>query len=771
MKNAASLASTSRTVPDFLSDALNACRSSLINCSQPLGTADGGNLLQQQRRALAQAVAGLPREQAETGVLQPVLGLLRNLMTGGAYDGAVSSEDLVRAKELCGKTPARLIAAMLLAPAWQLPSAPALDDVPTWLWGDYAAWLFYTPAEGMQPHADFSAHWLKRLQSLAGWIQRNPGSAAVKVAFEAYSRARPCPDHFCTQNDWRKQAELHGQIFTRFHAKDRSVYEPTAVSRDGRRLRIGFIARHFGPGTDLYTTFPYLEHLDPRSFEVFLLALEESDTPEAKSVARMAKLSQVLPTDWAERLELIRSGQFDIVVFSGEPGHTNDEVSRLALHRLAALQVVNYRTGLTTGLPEIDLYVSGAQPATEAASQGFTERLGLTRGPACSFSLFRPDVELAPSLSRAQIGIPEDVTALTAVVPPAGVSRTTTTAWAKVLAGSPGSSLFIAMVPDGRANGVDDFCAQMDAALARQGVDPMRVTLLPCQGDATPTVRGLFASADLYLDATGAGTAIWLAEALQAGLPSVALRCPRNPDLDAAAEMLVTMDSAEWMASDQNHYVDLAIALARNAGQRAEVRSRLQAARVVEPVFLDTLAASDAMGALLLTAYDELVSLGREQFRLQREPLRCFGVESVIESVETGLAALARGDVDSAAFESALALRTEPANGQVRHLHGLVLHAQGNFSRAVDYLVAAVQDPSADAARWFSLAKALRANRQIPESIQALETCIRLDPKQVEALLFMLDLAEGAGATNIARDVLQCLQEVAPDDARVLAMS
>jgi tetratricopeptide (TPR) repeat protein len=107
----------------------------------------------------------------------------------------------------------------------------------------------------------------------------------------------------------------------------------------------------------------------------------------------------------------------------------------------------------------------------------------------------------------------------------------------------------------------------------------------------------------------------------------------------------------------------------------------------------------------------------------------------------------------------------------VRHLHGLVLHAQGEHSRAVDYLVAAVQDSRADADMWFALAKALRANRQIPQAIQALETCIRLAPRQIEPLLVLLDLAEGAGATDIARDVLQCLQEVAPDDARVLAMS
>ncbi len=52
-----------------------------------------------------------------------------------------------------------------------------------------------------------------------------------------------------------------------------------------------------------------------------------------------------------------------------------------------------------------------------------------------------------------------------------------------------------------------------------------------------------------------------------------------------------------------------------------------------------------------------------------------------------------------------------------------------------------------------------------------METCIRLDHRYVEALLTILELAEQVGATEMARDVLESLKLVAPDDARVLAMS
>ncbi len=756
---------------EILSSALDACRSSLTGSTQAPAAGSNVSALSQRRRLLARAVASLPRRQVDSAVLGPVLELQRKLAAGGACDALVASDDLALAQEFREQGVAGLIAAMLLVPAWQLPAAPALDDVPSWLWGDYAAWLFFSPAAVPAQTAPFSAHWLRQLAALERWVQRNPGSAAVQAALEAYLRAPLNSDLFAAAGDRRRQAELRGQIFCRTQLKDRLPYEPALPPRDGRRLRIGFLARHFGPGPDLYSTFPCLEHLDPRSFEVLLLALEDSDTPEAKCAARHAKFFQVLPAETTEQIELLRSARLDILIFAGDPAAGSEALTRLALHRLAALQVVNHRRGLTSGLPEIDLYVSGAQPAIPEAGEGFTERLGLLRGPAHSFAFLRPEGEPAPVLTREQLGLGENVTVLATVLTAAGVSGATITAWAEVLARRPDASLFIAIVQDKVTTCIENVCTQIDAALARKGVDQSRVTIIPSWGGAALDIRSLLAGADLYLDATDAGTPVWLAEALMAGLPTVALRCPGNPDHQAAAEMLCAADLPELIASDRENYVRLAVELAGDAARRTDCRGRTKAAVAANPAFLDSLAASDALGALLMTAYDELASLGRAQFRQQREPLRCFGLDAVDESITTGLAAHARGDLDTAAFESALALRTDPANFRVRHLHGLVLHAQGDFSRAVDYLVAAVQDSRATPTIWFALAKALRANHQTPQAIQALETCIRLAPRDVEPLLFLLDLAEGVGATDIARDVLQCLQEVAPDDARVLAMS
>ena len=225
------------------------------------------------------------------------------------------------------------------------------------------------------------------------------------------------------------------------------------------------------------------------------------------------------------------------------------------------------------------------------------------------------------------------------------------------------------------------------------------------------------------------------------------------------------------MATNLDSYAQLALAIAVDAVKRNKLRERISAAMEATPAFMDTLAASDAFGALLESAFDELASLGRAEFRRQSEAIRCFGVENPGESVDAGLAAHANGDIDGAAMDANLALRSAPGDPRVRYLQGLVLHAQGNTARAVDYLLAAVQGSEATATMWYSLALALRDNRQPGEAIQVLETCLRLNHRDVEALFTLFELAQAAGGTEIARDVLECLKEVAPDDPRLLALS
>jgi protein O-GlcNAc transferase len=769
VKNSALLQSTSPLALEHFSAVVAACHSALARYDSAPEDAAALSELQARRQEVARAVAQLSKWQIEDDVQQRLFELRRALAASAVDSSFCLGTEMALANELKGHGLGGLLGVMLLVPAWRLPAAPDIGDVPPALWGEYAAWLFHVPAKAPADLAHYANLWLERLKSLEHWVQRNPASSAVQAALESYLQAPVNPEYFPLAGDMRRQAELRGQILLRTQAKDRLPYETTLTPRDGRRLRVGFVARHFGPGVDLFTALPCFAHLDSKQHEVFLLALEESDTLEAKHATRCAKLCQVLPAEWPARLELIRSACLDVLVFVGDFAGLTNDIGRLALHRLASLQVMIQRTGITTGLPEMDMYVTGAQAATPEAGARFTERIGLLRGPAHAFDFVR--TEFTPALTREELGIEEGVTALASVVTSGSVPHWMLDTWAEILAHAPATRLYLAFVQDEKTAAIEKFCTQIDAALGRRGVDTGRVTIFPSWGGSASDVRSLLIWADLYLDPGDIRSPVWLAAALVAGLPAICLRSPHNPDADAAAGMLREVNAPELISTDLGQYASLATAVAVDGARRSALRERVKGAVAAEPGFLDSLAASDAFGALITTAYDELASLGRAQFRQQQEPLRCFGVDTAAESVESGLAAMARGDLDSAAFDASLALRSDPANHQARHLQGLVLHSQGEHSRAVDYLLAAVQHPDADAAIWLALAKALRDNRQLPQAIEALEACMRLAPRQVEPLLLMLDFAEAVGSTDIAREVLRALQQVAPDDARVLAMS
>lgn len=719
-------------------------------------------------RGLAREIVAASRPNRRDSWVQDALGFVKTATGVGAHDLPADADDVAFAGKCVREGWTGLLAAMLLAPSSQVAATPSLEEVPDWLWADYVGWLCAVPPRFSHAGSDYDAEKnAKRLRDLERLVSRNAGSSSIRAAIDGYLQAAGVTFAQGDAVTWHAQAESRGKILTRARVRGRDGFDPVVSPRHGRRLRVGFVARDFGPCPAVFSALAGFEQLDPKGFDVFLFPFAKSDSPEAAYCARRARALEVLPEGTQMRVSALRNAQLDVLIFVGDLATEWNELTELALYRVVPLQVANHRSGYATGLPEIDLNVSARETSMSA---GFSERLGIVRGPAFSIAFGQADAAAAPVLaSREEVGLPVDRTVFVSVVDWAGTEHVRLEEWAALLAKNSQTHLAIAFAYEGEASQLTRFCAAVDRALAMQGVEQTRVTIFPTSASRPHEARALISLGDIYLDAGVGATGSWAAaEALRAGVPLIAIR---NESDHVPAYLLESVGLPELAVADVAAYATAAGELAGDPNRRTALRERIRAAMEASPVFMDTLAASDAFGALIEAAFDELASLGRSEFRRQSEPIRCFGLDTVVESVEAGLAAHARGDIESAAMEANLALRSAPGDTRVRHLQGLVLHAQGNTSRAVDYLLAAVQGPDATAAMWYSLAIALRDNRQPGEAIQVLETCIRLDNRNVEALFMLLELAEAAGATEIARDVLECLKEIAPEDARVLALS
>ncbi|MCS6248380.1 MAG: tetratricopeptide repeat protein [Opitutus sp.] len=332
--------------------------------------------------------------------------------------------------------------------------------------------------------------------------------------------------------------------------------------------------------------------------------------------------------------------------------------------------------------------------------------------------------------SKSALGIPEDAFLFVSAANYFKIIPEMREAWARLLAAVPGSRLLLHPFNQNWSTSypVKRFCTEFEAVLTRHGVDHNRLIVSTMDLPSRSDLCSLIGAGDLYLDTSPFAGVNSIVDPLEAGVPVVAWEgCTMRARMGAALLRSVGLDAL--ISSDAAGYVSLALDLATNSQKRAEVSAQIKVIMERGPVFLDTLAASDAFGDLIESAYDELAEHGAQAFRKRRTPVR--------------------------------AVRATPLTGEQRRAHGNELLAQGRADRAVIYLMAALQQDNGTASLWLDLAKAFRANGQTNEAIQAMEAGLRLDESLVAGWEMLADLADQAGNTDLttaARGIIASLK-------------
>jgi len=724
------------------------------------------------RRVAAASIAALPANKKGGPDVDSALQLIQTFGASGAQDHLAAPEDLELARGYRQRGWPGLLAAMLLVPAWQWPDAPRLDDTPMWLWSAYTAYLFYSPqgfcACGLAEA--FAPHYLRRLQELLRLAERNPGSSAVRGALTVFRNYGNNIPLYFTGDSLRRHYELRGRILTLAEGVGRED-DLLPLPREGRKLRVGFVNRHFAPQTETYTTLPTFEQLDPERFEVILFAHHRTDSPLEDYARRHAADFRLLPTELAAQVQMLRNAALDILVFGTNVTAVFNEVTRLALHRLAPLQIVNNSSCTTSGMPQADLYVSGTLTEAEEAPEHFSERLGLLPGPAHAFNYEADKKEPTTQWTRAALGLPEDAIVFVSAANFYKVTPEIQEAWAKILVAVPGSRLLVHPFNPNWSSSypIKRFCADFDRVLTKHGVASDRFVVSSMKFPSRTDVKELLRVGDIYLDTCPFAGVNSLVDPLEAGIP-VAVLEGRTFRSRMGGGLLRSLGLEELITHDLAAYQELCVRLATDATWRAAVRQRIVDKMARTPIFLDPLAASDAFGALMETAYDELVAVGREEFRKQRTPLLAPVVTDPEAVLAEGSLLLESGSAGLAATRAWQVLASAPTSPAARYLLGRVCLAEGRAARAVDYLLAAVQHDEGNPALWQDLAIALRRAERFPEALQALEACVRIDQKRVESWLMFGEWSIELGHQEMAGEIAAILRQLAPDDARVASL-
>jgi protein O-GlcNAc transferase len=366
------------------------------------------------------------------------------------------------------------------------------------------------------------------------------------------------PQMFCEGGDARHFAAA--REWTSAYARPFAAAPHANPGRNGRKLRIGYVAPRFAGSQLTQFIAPLLETHDPEAVSVTLYptaAGTEVDWPSWVDVHALGGL------DDAQAAALIRRDGIDVLADCW--GHTAGSRLPVFAHRPAPVQVAWINFVQTTGLDQID-YVLHAHTAEMPAGMAevFTEQIWPI-GPV--FNAFRPAAgRLAPTPTPA---LKTGQVTFGSFNHPAKLSDSALDAWAAALRGAPASRLLLKY-----GYFADPVLQRVtQARFAARGVALERIVFAGhSSGEA---YFQAFREIDLMLDAWPAPGSTTTLDALSNGVPVLAKPTPTSGGLCVRA-ILEACGLQELIASSAEDFAARAIQLAHDLPRLDALRARVR---------------------------------------------------------------------------------------------------------------------------------------------------------------------------------------------------
>jgi len=341
--------------------------------------------------------------------------------------------------------------------------------------------------------------------------------------------------------------------------------------RAAGRLRIGFLSRFLHEHPIGNGVRGLLARLDRTRFEsIALFAPPFVDDACSTGIRQTADRSVMLPDGLAQARELVAAQELDVLCY---PDIGLEPMSYfLAFSRLAPVQCTSTGHPVTSGIPNVDWFVSSSLFEPEGGARHYSERLAEIADAGVLGWWRRPARE--PARGRRALGLPESGRLYLCPQSPSMLHPDFDAVLLAILDGDPGARVGLA---GSRRSGLE---AQARRRLERSlgAAAWRRVTLLPERSSAE--WRALAANADVVLDTPHFGGADAALDAFSQGTPVLtwpgALQRGRH-----VHAMYRAMDIAEPVAASLDAYASLALGIAREPDLRAHLRTRIEAASAV----------------------------------------------------------------------------------------------------------------------------------------------------------------------------------------------
>jgi predicted O-linked N-acetylglucosamine transferase (SPINDLY family) len=317
-----------------------------------------------------------------------------------------------------------------------------------------------------------------------------------------------------------------------------------------RRIVLGYVSAEFRHRSAAYVFRPVLQNHDRSRFEIICYSgspTEDGVTRSFRDLAdRWRDVRQCSDTALDAR---IREDKVDILIDLS--GHTEGNRLRVFARKPAPVQVCAWGHGSGTGLPTIDYLFADPVLVPAAERALFAEQIYdlpcalMVEPPPAALRAPEPPVKAngyvtygvfsrASRLSDASIGV-----------------------WARILRADLTARLLI------KDKLIDDAAIRsgLIEKFAAHGIAPDRIGLLG--STSRDEHLAAFRNVDIGLDPIphGGGVSVW--ESLYMGVPIVT-RLGRGIATRTGGAILTAVDMSDWVAADDDHYVDIALRSAPN---------------------------------------------------------------------------------------------------------------------------------------------------------------------------------------------------------------
>ena len=354
----------------------------------------------------------------------------------------------------------------------------------------------------------------------------------------------------------------------------------------GGRIRVGFVSAYLCRHSVGHFFGNWICQLDAQQFESFVWYTGEVVDDVSEKVRRAAAHYSHAAFDIGALAAAISACQLDVLIYLDVGMHPHSQV--LAALRLAPIQCATFGHPVTTGIDNIDYFLSadGAEP--EDAERHYTEQL--IRLPRFAISYSRPDVpgQRSPSALVSPHGpfvfcaqpLFKNLPHFDHVV-------------ARIARELPGCKLAFMASLWPRVN--EAFLLRISGALRAAGVDPaITLEMLPIMPYGQ--YLGTLAAADVVLDTSGFSGGNSSFDALAVGAPIVTWRGDMLRARQTAA-MLDIVGLPELASGTDDEYVRTAISLASSRERQKQVCEHMRSGN---SVLFDDIGAIRALERALL---------------------------------------------------------------------------------------------------------------------------------------------------------------------------